>query len=249
MTDVAEAVLHAEPLAPADPPFLPEFIAQHARERPDHLALIHGEQRLTYAGLDRLMDRVAAAAQRDGLKTQQNLAICALSSINYVAVFMGALRAGLAAAPLAPSSTPESLVGMLDDCAAPLFFLDAGVARELAGVADRIAARRIALDGSDAGESFDAWLAPESVRPDPVTLDPAWAFNIIYSSGTTGAPKGIVQSHRMRFSHMGHYENSPYVRDTVTMVSTPLYSNTTLVSILPTLAQGGTAVLMEKFDA
>ena len=234
----------------AEPAFgvLPDFIRDLARERPDHTALIHRDEGLSYGELDRLMDRVAAACQRDGLKPTEAVAICALSSIPYVAVYMGALRAGLTVAPLAPSSTAEALVGMLEDCAAPLFFLDAGVFEQLAGVADRIRARRIALDGSEAGEPFEAWLAPEGPRPEPVTIDPTQPFNIIYSSGTTGAPKGIVQSHRMRFSHLGRYEGSTYEPSTVTMVSTPLYSNTTLVSILPTLANGGTAVLIEKFD-
>jgi acyl-CoA synthetase (AMP-forming)/AMP-acid ligase II len=240
MTDAAD---QAPPIG-----FLPDYLRELGRTLPDQVALIHRDQTLTYAELDVLMDRVAAACQRDGLKSGQAVAICALSSIPYVAVYMGALRAGLAAAPLAPSSTADALVGMLEDCAAPLFFLDKGVAEQLSGVADRITARRIALDGSDAGEPFEAWLGPEGARPEPVEIDPGQAFNIIYSSGTTGAPKGIVQSHRMRFSHLGKYEGSTYEPNTVTMVSTPLYSNTTLVSILPTLANGGTAVLIEKFD-
>ncbi len=79
-------------------------------------------------------------------------------------------------------------------------------------------------------------------------IQPSWAFNIIYSSGTTGAPKGIVQSHEMRWQHVGRAGAGGYGGDAVTMISTPLYSNTTLVCIIPTLAGGGTSVLMEKFD-
>jgi acyl-CoA synthetase (AMP-forming)/AMP-acid ligase II len=239
MTDVA--------LPPYD--ILPNYLAELARSRPEHPAVAHREAQLSYGELDRLMDRFAAALQRDGLRSGQAVAICALSSIPYVAVYMGALRAGVAAAPLAPSSTPEQLAGMIEDCGAPLVFIDKGVGDALAGVADRIAARRIALDGSGVGEPFEGWLAAEDARPEPVTIDPDQAFNIIYSSGTTGAPKGIVQSFRMRFAHMGKFPGSTYDGEAVTMVSTPLYSNTTLVSILPTLANGGTAVLMEKFDA
>ena len=83
----------------------------------------------------------------------------------------------------------------------------------------------------------------------PVTVDPDQPFNIIYSSGTTGAPKGIVQSYAMRWPH-NHLADPPgYGRDAVAIVSTGLYSNTTLVSFLPALAGGGTVVLMPKFDA
>ena len=78
-----------------------------------------------------------------------------------------------------------------------------------------------------------------------VAIAPEQPFNIIYSSGTTGAPKGIVQPHRMRW---GQFERLPY-RNAVMVVSTPLYSNTTLVAYLPTLAHGSTAVLLPKFEA
>src|SRR5690606_11178754 len=63
--------------------------------------------------------------------------------------------------------------------------------------------------------------------------------------GTTGAPKGIVQSHAMRWAHLGR---RGYSSDVILIVSTPLYSNTTLTALLPTLAHGGTAVLMKKFS-
>ena len=227
---------------------LPALIAATAAERPDHLALIQGERTITYGTFDTLIDRVAAGLQRDGVEPSGAIAACALTSIEYVAVFIGALRAGVAMAPLAPSSTPESLVGMIADSAADLLFLDQGVAAQLEGVADQIPARRIALDGSDTGEAFEAWLPPVGSKPQPVDIQPDWPFNIIYSSGTTGAPKGIVQSHAMRWQHVGRGPGGGYGPDAVTMISTPLYSNTTLVCLIPTLAGGGTAVLMEKFD-
>ena len=82
-----------------------------------------------------------------------------------------------------------------------------------------------------------------------MAIQPGWPFNIIYSSGTTGAPKGIVQSHGMRWAHVMRGAKYGYGPDTVTLLSTPLYSNTTLVVFFPTLAFGGTVLLMPKFDA
>jgi acyl-CoA synthetase (AMP-forming)/AMP-acid ligase II len=225
-----------------------DLIAAHAAERPDALALIDERRSVTYGELDRLMDRVAAALQRDGVEQTEAVAVCALSSVEYAATFLGALRAGVAVSPLAPSSTPEQLAMMLNDCDARLFFLDAGVAEAFQPVADRIKARRIALDGSAAGEAFERWLAPAGAKPEPVQVRPEQPFNIIYSSGTTGAPKGIVQSHGMRWLHVNRGGGSGYGPGAVTMVSTPLYSNTTLVSVFPTLGLGGAAVLMKKFD-
>ncbi|RYG18020.1 MAG: 4-coumarate--CoA ligase [Caulobacteraceae bacterium] len=225
---------------------IPSLVALHAAERPDHIAVAYGERSVTYREFNDDCDRVAAALQRDGVANRDVVAICALSSIEYMTTFVGALRAGVAVSPLAPSSTPESLVVMLDDCGAKLFFLDAGVAQDMAGVIDQVKARLIALDESDAGASWTGWLAPAGLRPEPVQIDRDQPFNIIYSSGTTGAPKGIVQPHMMRWQHV---RRGLYKSDSVTLASTPLYSNTTLVSVFPTLAHGGTLVLMSKFDA
>ena len=86
-------------------------------------------------------------------------------------------------------------------------------------------------------------------RPAPVDIEPQLPFNIIYSSGTTGTPKGIVQPHGMRWTHVQRGAAYGYGPESVTLLATPLYSNTTLVVLFPTLACGGAVHLMAKFDA
>lgn len=225
-----------------------DLIRFHATQQPRHAALIQAERVIDYAELDALMDRVAASLQRDGLRVGDALAICAANSIEYALVFLGGLRAGVAIAPLAPSSTAESLIGMAADADAKLLFVDQEAAATIASLNATLPARLIALDESG-GECFSNWLAPEGARPHPVTITPDLPFNIIYSSGTTGSPKGIVQSHGMRWVHVQRGAASGYGPQAVTLLSTPLYSNTTLVSFLPTLTLGGAVVLMPKFDA
>lgn len=221
-----------------------DLIANHAAARPEHLALVMESGALTWGELDRLMDRIGAALQRDGVGQGEAISVCATTSLEYAALFLGALRVGVAVAPLAPSSTPEQLAGMVNDCKARLFFLDAGVAEAMAPVMGEVTVPVIRLDTNQ----FIDWLAPEGARPAPVEIKPTDPFNIIYSSGTTGAPKGIVQSHRMRWRHVVRLDGVGYGPDARSLLSTPLYSNTTLVCFFPTLAGGGTAWLMPKFD-
>jgi len=207
---------------------VPDLIRQNALERPGHIAVLQEQPSLRsidYRALDALVDRVAAALQRDGVEPRQAIAICGANSIEYAVLFLGALRAGVAVAPLAPSATPESIARMTKDSGAKIFFDE-----------DRL-------------ENLGAWMAPAGAKPRPVEIQPDWPFNIIYSSGTTGEPKGIVHPHAMRWAHVRRAGVIGYGPDAITLLSTPLYSNTTLVSFLPTVALGGTVILMPKFDA
>ena len=220
---------------------LADLVHHHAAEAPARTAFVVGAARLSYGDLDALMDRIAGQLQASGVMPGDRIAVCAATSIRYAAVFLGALRAGVAVAPLAPSSTPEQIAGMIADSGAAVFFTDEAVAAALDGQA--VAAPTVRLDLA----AFDDWLGDAPFAA--VAIAPQSPFHIIYSSGTTGAPKGIVQSHAMRWAQITRLTSLGYGPDAVTLLSTPLYSNTTMASFLPALAGGGTIVLMPKFDA
>jgi long-chain acyl-CoA synthetase len=225
---------------------LPSLIAGHARRRPESAAICMGGQSIDYRSLDAAMDRIAASFQRDGLRPGDRIAICATPGISYLEVFAGALRAGLVATPLAPGSTAAQLAVMAADAGARCIFVDEGVAA--LGVNWPSDALVIRLDEADQ-LTLARWELPAGSRPQAVSIDPESPFNIIYSSGTTAAPKGIVQSHAMRWAQVQRAALSGYAPETVTLIATPLYSNTTLVALIPTLAFGGCVVLMPRFEA
>jgi len=231
-------------MSAAAPPFqrLPAMVARNAAERPNAPAITVSGQTLSWSMLARRADQVAASLQRDQVPVGSAIAIVSASSPDYAALYLGALQAGVAVAPMPPSATPAQIAAMVHDSAAPLLFLDEANAQALA--ATEIPARRLSI------EALDAWLAPGPAAPLALTDDELLPlpFNIIYSSGTTGTPKGIIHSWRMRWAHLAAGPALGYSPEAVTLLATPLYSNTTLVSALPALAWGGHLVLQPKFD-
>ncbi|MGZ8993866.1 MAG: class I adenylate-forming enzyme family protein [Burkholderiaceae bacterium] len=226
-----------------------DVVRDHAAARPQLPALVQGDrqnQQLTFAELDAMMDRVAAALQRDGVCAGDVIALCGSTTPQQAALFLGGLRAGAVVAPLAPSVTPLIFASLFLDSGARLLFVDA-TAAVLVPVELHLCC--IALDVGAPGRPFADWLAAPGARPLPVRVEPDSPFNLIYSSGTTGTPKGIVQPHGMRWMHALRGTPYGYGPDAVTILATPLYSNTTLVAFFPALGLGGTVVLMSKFGA
>jgi len=217
-----------------------------AQQQPQALALGDGQQLLDYRTLDRLVDRVAAALQRDGVKKGQAVASCATTGVPQAVWTLGTLRAGAVPAPIAPSVTPAQFGAMVADSGAAFVFVDDQATPLLPTLPPGV--QPIDLGGAGLGQPFDEWLAPEGTVPAPVALSPSDPFNIIYSSGTTGTPKGIVQPQGMRFAHMQRATRYAMDAQSVLLLATPLYSNTTLVAFYPALGAGARIHLMPRFD-
>ena len=222
-----------------------DIISANAEAPRDKLALRDEKGDLSWAELGDRVERIAAKLLEEGLQRGQSVAILGLSSVNYALVFLAAVRAGGVAAPLTTSASAEQLEGMASDSGATHIFIDRAKMSELGTMFSRIM-RCIVLD-----EELDEWMAPEGTKAPRVDHQPSDPFNIIYSSGTTGTPKGIVHSHQMRWRQFAAtaaswLENGIEVRS---LASTPLYSNTTMVAFLPALLAGGTVRVMGKFDS
>jgi long-chain acyl-CoA synthetase len=227
-----------------------DMIRDSAKLRPNAEALVCGKTRLTWAAFDTRVNRVASALLSGGLGHGDRVAVLSPNSAAYAEIFVGALRAGACMTPLSSMASTEALRKMLLDCGATVLFLSQQYVDLVAPFLSELPLRKIALDFSaDGFEDYETVLAAARTKDPMIPIDMNDPCNLIYSSGTTGTPKGILHDHWMRAAQMDRVQANGYDDDARTLLSTPLYSNTTLVAFLPTLVGGSTVHLMSKFDA
>jgi acyl-CoA synthetase (AMP-forming)/AMP-acid ligase II len=226
------------------------LVAGHARAFPERVALVHDDRAVTWVQLKRGIDGVALALHAAGQLRGGKVAILAANSIEYVEVFLGALCAGMCVVPLPSLASAEALARMVSDSGATALFVGAeyrAVGQTVAGAA---ASLRVGLDFEGDGFHGYATLCEGMAAPSPdIHLTADDPFDVIYSSGTTGTPKGVQHSHGARKASYAGSRSRYFSPESVNLICTPLYSNTTSITWLLTTRQGGTNVLLGKFSA
>lgn len=230
-------------------------IQSFAITRAHHPALVMKQGTVSWKDLLDQTNRIANRLRDAGLEPGDSVAVLSENSADYVALYLGVLTAGGCMVPLSGMASAETLSLMLSDCSARFLFVSQKNENLLhsfrPGLQELPNNRIIALDedGEEIGQTLRDWLGSASAEALPADVSLDDAFNIIYSSGTTGTPKGILHDYRFRQRQMERMSRYGLDCNAINLVSTPLYSNTTLVSVLPTLFHGGTLVIMAKFDA
>jgi len=226
-----------------------------ARDYPDRLAMVCENRRLTYFQFNRRINRLAHALMAMGLQKGDKVALLNTNAIETVESIYAVLKAGGVLVPLNPMVKGESLRKMIDNSDCVILICGQAYTGEI----DRFKPRLPKI-GPDryiciSEEEVEGYIPYNQIQtsfqdtnPQVENL-PEDVFNIMYSSGTTGLPKGIVHTHHFRFAStlMGAVEFMISTQSVV-LNSTPLYHNGSLLFVLPTLFLGGTLILMEKFD-
>lgn len=224
-----------------DTPFVPlcEMIGRHARSHPDTLAMRDSSRSLTWAQLADAIDRIAGQLAASGVGHRDVVAILSDSSANAFTTFLGILRAGGCAAPMPVMATDQTIAAMIADSGARVLVTSQALSSRAAAITAGANVAVVGMEQLVAGQGTAGTIA--STAEDPIDL--------IYSSGTTGVPKGILHDHIFRFRQAVRLASLGLDHQARLIVSTPLYSNTTLFAALAALHNGSGLLVVEKFSA
>jgi 2-furoate---CoA ligase len=222
------------------------FLAAVERS-PEALAIVDGAARLSYAQWQREIGRVAGGLGALGLRRGDRLAIVLHNRLEMATLHWACQLAGIVATPLNWRLKAAELDYCLGDSGARAIVFDAVAAAAIAGAAAAGAVPRIALDGASGGTCRFADLAgpaPEpQARPEDLSL-------LLYTSGTTGRPKGVPRRHRAeRAAALAHVAQNLYRRGEKTLGVMPLYHTMGVRSLLAMALVDGAFVALPRFDA
>ncbi|MGB0323763.1 MAG: AMP-binding protein, partial [Luminiphilus sp.] len=230
-------------------------ITDHAIATPDKPAFIMGStgETVTFGELDAIANQVAQLLRASGVQQGQHIAMMMKNCREFMEIMFGCMRAGVVFTPISTHLKKDETAYIINNCRAQLFIASAS----LADVAAEAAAQAPALEhcfivgGERAG--FVDWHSTLAEQPSEPIADQSLGVPMLYSSGTTGKPKGVFRApenidldapHPLKLAGAYYGFNT----DTIYLSPAPLYHAAPLHYNTLNLIQGGTSVIMERFD-
>lgn len=215
-----------------------ELFEEQVERTPDKIAVVFGDESLTYRELAERVERLAVQLQRHGVRRSVPVGLHLERSINLLVSILAVLKAGGAYVPLDLAIPQERVRFMLQDATVRCLITQQGLDIDLSGWNGE----RLVLDGKSAlnGEASECPLMPQRSLPD----DPACIF---YTSGSTGKPNGVMHTHRGVVNHLfGVYTTLDVQSDDVILqISSPAF-DMSLRGLLGPLIHGGCVILLSE---
>jgi carnitine-CoA ligase len=234
-----------------------DVLARHVAERSDQAFIAHAGRRVTYGEFDRLSNRAAHALRSLGVTKGDRVTLALGNSIEYVVAAFGLLKAGAVLNPLNPSLGAQELTYILGHAAPRVIVTDADSVQHLLSshltrpVGCTVATFSVGAQGaaSAAGAvGLDALLARSSDTPPAVSLRADDYSTLLYTSGTTGNPKGVLFTHGRTGTSGPQFIEALRLRSDDTILAvTPLFHGNAWGAVVTALHAGSTVAFPRAF--
>ena len=233
------------------------LFTRHARYRPDHLAFVFENQRLTWSALNRSINRLANALLALGIQKGDKVATILPNCTELFEIYWAVAKIGAVVVPFSTMLLEQAMKSLLQDSDSVMLITNSKFVETTNAIRSElpaIAADRYLLTDSSAAAGYQDYHALKAAaaesEPDSSAIDPDDPFNIMYSSGTTGLPKGIVHTHRIRGAYATSFASAYRMTpESVTMHAGAIVFNGAFVDLMPTVFIGAAYILLSQFEA
>ncbi len=230
------------------PPHIDAMFREIAARDPGRDALVLGDERISYRELDATVECVAGNLVRRGFRKGDRLALLLGNCFEFVTAMLACARTGIIVVPMSIRQRAPETEFILTQCQAAGLIYQGDLAEHLPDRAKLPHLREVLVVGGP-GISFSELTTPAAAPS--VTITEEDIFSLLYTSGTTGRPKGAILTHLGTLHSLLHFEYGLGLRDgEVSVLAVPASHVTGLVAILLTMLRvGGTTVMMPAFKA
>ncbi|MBW8481766.1 long-chain-fatty-acid--CoA ligase [Actinomadura parmotrematis] len=233
-------------------PVLTDLLRERARQHPDRIIFHAGDESVTYAEFDARADRVAAALAAAGVGPGDRVAVLDKNSVEYQEVLFGAARAGAVQVPVNYRLAPDEVAYIVDNAEAKVLVAGPEFTPVLDAVADRLKHTGLLLVAGGEGHAYRdyrSWVEATGTAPPDHRADGGDVFVQLYSSGTTGRPKGVMLTHDNFLSVLPLIDDLWAMGEhTVLMVAMPMYHVAGCACAVAIVFKGVTGVIAREPD-